>query len=167
MSIVRIKNGASYYYRFNHANKTYTGSCRTNDLEKATLFEAEVKRRVVRDLHDHKPYDSEWLPPDALTKERHRMFMSAMSRAQAAGREFNITEEDIKLPVLCPVFGMMLKYTRGKRVDSSASLDRIDCTKGYTADNVWVISWRANHLKNNGTSAEFERLASHLRRFGL
>ncbi len=47
--------------------------------------------------------------------------------------------------------------------DGSFSIDRILSTKGYTADNIVVISQKANRMKNNGTLAEMESLVDFYR----
>lgn len=58
-------------------------------------------------------------------------------------------------PEVCPVLGIPLVYGNlGTRKDDSASLDQIAPGKGYTPDNVAIISWRANQIKNNGTAEE-------------
>ncbi len=44
----------------------------------------------------------------------------------------------------------------------SPSLDRIDSTKGYTKGNIWVISNRANTLKNDATLSELKLLVERL-----
>lgn len=42
---------------------------------------------------------------------------------------------------------------------NSPSLDRIDNTKGYTPDNIWVISQRANAMKSAASDEELVRFA--------
>jgi hypothetical protein len=49
------------------------------------------------------------------------------------------------------------------RFDDSPSLDRINNMKGYVPGNVKIISWRANHLKSNGTALEHEKIAQYIR----
>ena len=39
---------------------------------------------------------------------------------------------------------------------------RYDDELGYTADNIRVISWRANRLKSDGTLEDFIRIAQYL-----
>jgi hypothetical protein len=46
---------------------------------------------------------------------------------------------------------------------NSPSLDRIDSSKGYTPDNIWVISNKANSIKSNATVEELETIAANLR----
>lgn len=88
------------------------------------------------------------------TKE-YRMWKSAQERALKKGLEFSILVDDIKIPEVCPLLNKKLligdkKYT--------PSLDRIDSTKGYTQDNIWVISHRANQIKNDATLDELEKI---------
>lgn len=45
--------------------------------------------------------------------------------------------------------------------DNSPTLDRKDSTRGYVPDNVWVISHRANRMKNNATLEEMELLVKN------
>jgi hypothetical protein len=78
---------------------------------------------------------------------------AAKTRAKLRGIPFNLTLKDIVIPETCPVFGIPLtrhigKGRMGGREDSP-SLDRIDNTKGYTRDNVQVISRLANAMKSS------------------
>ncbi len=85
-------------------------------------------------------------------------------RAKQKGLEFTITREDVTIPSHCPMLGIPLFNTTGKKTDNTPSIDRIDKTKGYIPGNVHVISERANRLKNNGTAEELQQIADYLRR---
>lgn len=77
--------------------------------------------------------------------------------------DLTITElNNLTFPITCPVLGIALKFNRGQLQDDSYSIDRIDSTLGYTIDNIEVISWRANRLKNDGTTTELQKIAEHL-----
>lgn len=81
------------------------------------------------------------------TKMRNR----AQQRAKKNNIEFNLEKKDIKVPTKCPILEIPLVIhngTSGGR-NHSPSLDRIDPNKGYTKDNVWVISQLANIMKSN------------------
>ena len=87
-------------------------------------------------------------------------------------------------PVYCPVFtNLRLNYTGidfdGKNnikkcseiagysdkgeTWSFASIDRIDSRKGYSYDNISIISQYANHLKNVGSKEQIIRLGEYLK----
>tara|TARA_R100001443_G_scaffold31498_2_gene45569 strand:- start:1677 stop:1922 length:246 start_codon:yes stop_codon:yes gene_type:complete len=80
--------------------------------------------------------------------------------------EFTITKEDIIVPDVCPLLGIPI-IPKAKDRYHSPSLDRKDNSKGYTPDNTWVISTRANVLKNNAHSDELLLLATNLQEHGL
>ncbi len=67
------------------------------------------------------------------------------------------------MPTHCPVFGTPLGIEGGqKHTRHSPSLDRLDPTKGYVPGNVFVISNRANIIKNDGTAAEHRMIANYI-----
>ena len=91
------------------------------------------------------------------------MLSSARSRARSKNLDFNIDLSDIELPEVCPLLGIPLSINASNK-DFAYSLDRIDSSKGYIKGNVWVISDRANRLKNNATLKELEMLVSNLKK---
>lgn len=91
----------------------------------------------------------------------------AKSRAKKKGIEFSVTAEDFEPVYFCPLLpSIKLSFDNrpGDDNGTSMSLDRIDPTKGYTKENTWVISQRANRIKNNSTLDEFELIARLWRR---
>jgi hypothetical protein len=42
--------------------------------------------------------------------------------------------------------------------DNSYSIDRVDNTRGYTMDNICIMSLKANKMKSNGTLEELVKL---------
>lgn len=95
----------------------------------------------------------------------HVMLIDCRSRARKLGVPFNLTEEDTVVPALCPVLGIPLQRARGKRIDSTPTVDRIDARGGYVKGNVAVISWLANRLKSDcGDPAVFDAIAAYIRR---
>ena len=87
------------------------------------------------------------------------MWKSAQERAIKKGLEFSIRVEDIEIPKTCPLLNIIL--IEGDR-ECTPSLDRIDSKKGYTPDNVWVISHRANQIKNDATLEELKLITENL-----
>jgi hypothetical protein len=95
-----------------------------------------------------------------------KMLSRSKSRALAKGLEHTITLEDIKIPKTCPLLGIKIKDNTGNgrgNCRDSPSLDRLNSDKGYTPDNVWVISNRANEIKSNATLEELEQITRGLR----
>lgn len=67
------------------------------------------------------------------------------------GMEFTIQIQDIVIPKQCPYMKVEFQPLDKKY---GYSLDRIDSTKGYTKENIQVISRIANIMKNNATEQE-------------
>lgn len=92
---------------------------------------------------------------------------TSKQRAEAKGREHNITLQDIKdlYPVdgKCPVFGFDLQFNSAGFRETSPSIDRINSNKGYTRDNIQIISWKANRLKAYATIEDLEILVAFLK----
>ena len=88
------------------------------------------------------------------------MLWRAKQHARQAGRESTIEEADIQTPTRCPILGLELDYNAGKHNPNSASLDRIDNSKGYVKGNVITISFRANALKRDASLAELNAIAN-------
>jgi len=93
-----------------------------------------------------------------------RMHDHAKERAADKKMEFNIKKSDIIIPKKCPLLNIELSINNKKTLNNSASLDRIDNTKGYIKDNIRVISHKANISKSNSTKEEYDLLAKNLRR---
>lgn len=91
--------------------------------------------------------------PSMLRKARHR--------AKVKKIECSISLSDIFLPSVCPVLGIPLVVAGSDR-SNAPTLDRIDSKLGYIPNNICVISYRANLLKNNGTELEHLQIARYI-----
>lgn len=89
---------------------------------------------------------------------RSKLLTYARSAAKNKKLVCTLTKEDIVIPKRCPVFGIPLFFTEGRRTDNTPSLDRLDNSKGYVPGNVAVVSWRANNRKGDLTLREIARL---------
>lgn len=98
-----------------------------------------------------------------LDDPRRQMIVNSKRRATEKGIDFNISVDDIIVPVICPVLGLPLVVNE-RQSHNSPSLDRIDGSKGYVKGNVRVISWRANDLKRDATVAELKAVLMDLER---
>lgn len=91
------------------------------------------------------------------------MVSAAKKRALSKGVPFDIDNDYIRsiVPECCPVFGMPLEWSV-QRSDSigalpnSPSLDRIVPERGYVKGNVWIISHKANSIKNDASHEELK-----------
>jgi len=95
------------------------------------------------------------------------LYNQAKRRSRERNIFFDISPEDIVIPVYCPVLDIPLVMGRGLKggpTHNSPSIDRIDPKKGYTPDNIRVISWRANSLKADATLRELQVLVEDLSR---
>jgi hypothetical protein len=86
----------------------------------------------------------------------------ARCRAKAKGIKFDLTVADLGAPPkICPVLGLELRYfgRSKKNATDTATLDRIENSRGYVAGNVIIVSARANELKRDATPNELRQLA--------
>lgn len=101
---------------------------------------------------------------------RDLMLRTARQKAKKNKLPFNLTLADIVIPKICPLLGIPIipiDGQRGKRTSrgptlNSPSLDRKRPELGYVRDNVWVISYRANSIKNDASVAELRQIADNL-----
>jgi hypothetical protein len=91
----------------------------------------------------------------------------AKRRASLLNREYSLTTKDIykALPAdaYCPVLNK--KFTsplKGKISDYSMTLHRVDSTKGYTPDNIQIISWLANCMFARASKEDLISFANYV-----
>ena len=101
--------------------------------------------------------------PNAISKTtEYKMLARAKSRAKKNNLPFNIELADIIIPERCPLLGIKIESTEFRNSPNNPSLDKIIPEKGYIKGNVWVISNRANTLKNDATLTELKTLVENL-----
>lgn len=89
-----------------------------------------------------------------------RLLKSAKGRSNREDIFFKLQAEDIVVPVKCPILDIKLKTNnRNLPKYNSPSLDRINNSRGYTKNNVQVISYKANTMKGNATPKELLKFA--------
>jgi hypothetical protein len=86
----------------------------------------------------------------------YALWEQASKRARKRGLLFSITPKDITIPEFCPLLGTKLVRGRGP---NAPSVDRLEASKGYTVKNTWVISYRANAIKNDASPLELHMVA--------
>lgn len=90
------------------------------------------------------------------------LLRQAKHRAKKADEAFTVEENELVVPTHCPVFGIPLFFSAGKRGPNSYSLDRVDNSKGYVKGNVRVISFWANQMKGNMTIDQVSSLLDYM-----
>ena len=137
-------------------------SCRKN-YRKSEKRE-HTKKYISERKEHYKQLNDEWRKnnPDYQKKwtkkcPESQLLRSARQRAKQKNMECNITQNDIHIPKICPVF----KVPFVKGTEYAPSLDRIDNTKGYTPENIVVVSRKANVMKNNGSVQDLKMLVEY------
>ena len=126
----------------------------------------KVRARAAEWRRKNKDRVREWHRTSREIKPEKYMLHQTRHRAKVHGIHFALSERDIVIPKRCPLLGIELhKGTgAGKHQPCSPSLDRIDPAFGYIPGNVWVISNRANTIKNNATWQELAAIAEGMRK---
>ena len=139
----------------------YESDGKRNEQRKLARREKRLNDEY-RTQENLKNIETRHLNNESLIKQ---LIRSAKQRAQSKNLDFNIEPSDISLPETCPLLEIPLDSHYGSAQDNSYSIDRIDSTKGYIKGNVWVISKRANTLKNNATLEELSLLVKNLNKY--
>jgi hypothetical protein len=93
----------------------------------------------------------------------YNLWSQAKRRARREGIEFSILKKDIVIPEVCPYLGIPLTTTWGQgQLQTNASIDRIDNSKGYVEGNIQVISRLANTMKSNATKEQLLTFAKNV-----
>jgi len=98
------------------------------------------------------------------TNQISLMYSRAKSRAKKKGIPFTIVKEDIIIPDRCPLLDQPFTNTYANPASDYnfvPSLDRKDNSKGYTKENIWVISFKANRMKNTASLKEVDIFATN------
>lgn len=88
------------------------------------------------------------------------MYHNAKRRARHLKLPFDLSWKELVIPEVCPIFG--IKLNQKDYFESTASLDRVVPSKGYTKENTVIISMRANRVKGEATAAEHRRIADYI-----
>ncbi len=103
--------------------------------------------------------------PNAISKTtEYKMLARAKNRAKKNNLPFNLELGDIVIPDICPLLGIKIKSTEVRNSPNNPSLDKIIPEKGYIKGNIWIISNRANTLKNDASLQELELLVENLKK---
>lgn len=91
---------------------------------------------------------------------RARTLLNNARKSPAGQKECTVTLEHILKGIsigICPITGMkfdMNKSNNKKKNPLSPSIDRIDCSKGYTNENTRIVVWWYNMAKSELSDSE-------------
>lgn len=97
------------------------------------------------------------------SKPEHLIWMETKKRAKKRGIPFEIEVSDIIIPKVCPILGIELSFGIGSVHDASPSLDRIIPEKGYVKGNCFIISSKANRMKQENTLETLEKIVAYIK----
>jgi len=144
---LKIKHNKKLYYQKNK-KLLLESSKRYHHLNKKKISTTNKARRRTH---------------DGIVKE---LLRGAQRRAKKLDLEFELDYRTISAFVKnyprCPVRNIKFVVGDGVIHPDSRTIDRIDPRKGYTKDNVFLVSNLANKVKNNGTLNELEQLIKNL-----
>jgi hypothetical protein len=111
----------------------------------------------------------DWNKSNPVRRITAKMVGRARRAAQEKNLPFDIDLDYVRLMVgenaelasHCPIFQTILEWSchrgnGGKILPNSPSIDRIDPARGYVKGNIWVISYRANVIKNDASHDELK-----------
>lgn len=98
------------------------------------------------------------------TRREYFHLKSIKYRAKCKGLDFDLDESDLVVPEVCPLLGIPLQRGSREASPNSPTVDRIDPKRGYVKGNVWVISRKANSIKQDATVEEIRAVAEGLER---
>lgn len=149
------------YYHKNKERKLAQAKARQERNKEAKREYDRLRRLAHRDeilAYDH-------LRHVAAVGEAKALLWRAKQRAKRDGTPCTITVADIVVPDVCPILGIPLFATIGRKggTPNSPSLDRIYPALGYVPGNVQVVSSRANTIKGTATPEELVLIAEWAR----
>jgi hypothetical protein len=124
-----------------------------------------VKIKKQRSKHYYEHHKQEILEKAKRRNQKNPMrtcLAYIKHRAKQRNQEFNLTEQYLKQiwTDTCPVFGTKLEFLKhNNALQTTASLDRIDPTKGYVEGNVQWLSLKANIIKNKASNIQLQQFA--------
>lgn len=155
------------YYEFKITGKVlrkwYCKECEKEFVQNNPGIDIDKQRRIYD--NNYRDRKNEINRNSRLNNFEYKMWSNAKKHAPERGLEFNIDVSDIKIPEKCPIFNRKFEYGKESYYDWTPSLDRIDNTKGYVKGNVWVISHKANIMKNNATWDEIKIFCENILRY--
>ncbi len=86
------------------------------------------------------------------------LYKACKGRASKDNLPFDLAVEDVVIPEKCPIFGVPLVT----KTDYAPTIDRKIPSLGYTKSNIWVISHKANTMKNKATLEQLKTFCNSI-----
>lgn len=141
-------------------NAYYSSYCKLCDRKRSKIAKSKPAYREAQNAKK-RAYSGDKLEMVRLQKRINTkknyvgtMLSRAKKRAKERNLPFNITREDVVIPELCPLLQIPLMLGTKGDYETTPSLDRIEPSLGYVKGNVWVISKKANSMKNSASLSE-------------
>lgn len=127
---------------------------RSSETPSCGCWDAELKsnRAKITSTKHGKSYTVEYA-----------LYSGCKARAKKDNLSFDLDLTDILIPATCPVLGIPISRGNKFHTQASPSIDRFDNTKGYTKENIRIISRRANCLKNDATVEEMKKVLNYMK----
>jgi hypothetical protein len=141
------------FYKDSRSKDGLSCRCKCCQAIRASEYRSLNRERIR--ISQKKYYDSNKEDINNKLKIRHRlnpkinMLATAKHRAKQKGLPFNLTYDDIDIPLICPILNIPISVSDDESSDASPSLDKIIPELGYVVGNIQVISKLANTMKSN------------------
>ena len=131
-------------------------------VSRQRIYQVMTKFGLITNVHYRKNFLRDKDP-------KYYWFNKILTTKKVEKEHRSLLLEQIEPPEYCPMLGIKLNYDgTGRegwsRDDYSPSIDRIDSNLGYTKDNIHIISWRANRIKNDSTPEELMKIALYMQK---
>lgn len=133
----------------------------------AAVKTEQKKQHKLQALKERYGRDTFRMGDDDIARAMSAAFTRKKQNAKSSKWGWDILPSDLTFPITCPILGIELDWMAGSRQENSPSFDRLDSSKGYVKGNVIICSWRANRIKNDGSSKEHLQIADFLSNLGL
>lgn len=148
----------------------------TKDLIKAEKKKENARNwhRANRDLSRQRAIERYRRDPEE-SKRKHKEYLKTRpkaysawilikSRAKKLNLPFDLELSDLPDESICPVFGTKISFGGTIPLDpmTTSSVDRLIPEKGYTKENIRVISFRANAIKNDASIEDLKKVLAYL-----
>lgn len=145
----------------NKSRLEYQNSYRKDNLEKVKIWNKNSKQKAFSD-ETKKEKIREQKRNSNKKNVVHCLWKRTKDRAIKKGLDFDLIESEIIIPELCPILEIPIFVGTKGDYNNSPTIDRIDNSKGYTKDNVKIISMLANTMKNSASIENLKKFSKNI-----